>query len=102
LSGKDTQKAFDTVVRSLAKNAPPVPGFRKAKGGKLLYDFILFKSRCGHFIFLSGMSRFCHFHISRLLANNFQPCHIWVVTASLSSEGRIGNVMGLNLCRVCV
>lgn len=34
LSGKDTQRAFDTVVRSLAKNAPPVPGFRKAKGGK--------------------------------------------------------------------
>ena len=38
LSGKDTQKAFDTVVRSLAKNAPPVPGFRKAKGGKLFHD----------------------------------------------------------------
>lgn len=38
LSGKDTQRAFDSVVRSLAKNAPPVPGFRKAKGGKLSYD----------------------------------------------------------------
>lgn len=34
LPGKGTQKAFDSVVRSLAKNAPPVPGFRKAKGGK--------------------------------------------------------------------
>lgn len=35
LLGKDTQRAFDTVVRSLAKNAPPVPGFRKAKGGNI-------------------------------------------------------------------
>ncbi|XP_024395676.1 uncharacterized protein [Physcomitrium patens] len=34
LTGQSTQKAFDTIVRSLAKNAPPVPGFRKAKGGK--------------------------------------------------------------------
>lgn len=39
LTGQSTQKAFDTIVRSLAKNAPPVPGFRKAKGGDFLHDF---------------------------------------------------------------
>ena len=38
LSGKDTQRAFDTVLRGLAKNAPPVPGFRKAKGGQFFLD----------------------------------------------------------------
>jgi hypothetical protein len=33
-AGKHTQRAYDTVLRGLAKTAPPVPGFRRAKGGK--------------------------------------------------------------------
>ncbi|KAL5229120.1 hypothetical protein ABZP36_017385 [Zizania latifolia] len=34
LPGKATQKVFDEALTSLARDAPPVPGFRKSKGGK--------------------------------------------------------------------
>jgi FKBP-type peptidyl-prolyl cis-trans isomerase (trigger factor) len=31
--GKATQKVFDEALVILARDAPPVPGFRKSKGG---------------------------------------------------------------------
>lgn len=34
LPGKATQKVFDEALTFLARDAPPVPGFRKSKGGK--------------------------------------------------------------------
>lgn len=34
LTGEETQKAFDDVISNLARTAPPVPGFRRRKGGK--------------------------------------------------------------------
>ncbi|KAI5006986.1 uncharacterized protein LOC123440618 [Hordeum vulgare subsp. vulgare] len=34
LPGKATQKVFDEALTSLARDAPPVPGFRRSKGGK--------------------------------------------------------------------
>ncbi|XP_062207747.1 uncharacterized protein LOC133909363 [Phragmites australis] len=34
LPGKATQKVFDEALAILARDAPPVPGFRKSKGGK--------------------------------------------------------------------
>ncbi|XP_077229241.1 bacterial trigger factor isoform X2 [Tasmannia lanceolata] len=34
VSGEETEKAFDVVVTNLARTAPPVPGFRRKKGGK--------------------------------------------------------------------
>lgn len=34
LTGEETQKAFDEVLTNLARTAPPIPGFRKMKGGK--------------------------------------------------------------------
>ncbi|PQQ20550.1 uncharacterized protein Pyn_01190 [Prunus yedoensis var. nudiflora] len=34
LTGDDTEKVFDTVLTNLARTAPPVPGFRRQKGGK--------------------------------------------------------------------
>ncbi|WVZ67845.1 hypothetical protein U9M48_016873 [Paspalum notatum var. saurae] len=34
LPGKATQKVFDEALIILARDAPPVPGFRKSKGGK--------------------------------------------------------------------
>ncbi|CAL4972705.1 unnamed protein product [Urochloa decumbens] len=34
LPGKATQKVFDEALTILARDAPPVPGFRKSKGGK--------------------------------------------------------------------
>ncbi|XP_040376115.1 uncharacterized protein LOC102705963 isoform X4 [Oryza brachyantha] len=34
LPGKVTQKVFDEALTSLARDAPPVPGFRKSKGGR--------------------------------------------------------------------
>ncbi|KAM0896745.1 hypothetical protein ACQ4PT_023017 [Festuca glaucescens] len=33
LPGKVTQKVFDQALTSLARDAPPVPGFRRSKGG---------------------------------------------------------------------
>lgn len=33
LPGKATQKVFDEALVILARDAPPVPGFRKSKGG---------------------------------------------------------------------
>ncbi|XP_004309852.1 PREDICTED: uncharacterized protein LOC101297502 [Fragaria vesca subsp. vesca] len=34
VSGDETQKVFDQVLTNLARTAPPVPGFRRQKGGK--------------------------------------------------------------------
>ncbi|MQL83667.1 hypothetical protein Taro_016164 [Colocasia esculenta] len=34
LTGEETQRAFDEVLTNLARTAPPIPGFRKTKGGK--------------------------------------------------------------------
>ncbi|XP_023513632.1 uncharacterized protein LOC111778179 isoform X2 [Cucurbita pepo subsp. pepo] len=34
LTGDETQKVFDQVLTNLARSAPPMPGFRKQKGGK--------------------------------------------------------------------
>ncbi|KAK3001364.1 hypothetical protein RJ639_022226, partial [Escallonia herrerae] len=34
LTGKETQVVFEKVLRNLARTAPPVPGFRRQKGGK--------------------------------------------------------------------
>ncbi|KAK8914520.1 hypothetical protein KSP39_PZI023770 [Platanthera zijinensis] len=34
LTGEQTQRAFDFVLTNLARTAPPVPGFRRRKGGK--------------------------------------------------------------------
>lgn len=33
LPGKETQIVFEKVLRNLARSAPPVPGFRREKGG---------------------------------------------------------------------
>lgn len=34
VTGDETQKVFDQVLTKLARDAPPVPGFRRQKGGK--------------------------------------------------------------------
>lgn len=34
LSGEETQVVFDKILANLARTAPPVPGFRRQKGGK--------------------------------------------------------------------
>lgn len=33
LPGDETQRVFDQVLTNLARTAPPVPGFRRQKGG---------------------------------------------------------------------
>lgn len=33
VNGEDTSVVFDKVLTNLARTAPPVPGFRKQKGG---------------------------------------------------------------------
>ncbi|ESR56105.1 hypothetical protein CICLE_v10021832mg [Citrus x clementina] len=34
LTGDATQRVFDKVLTNLARSAPPIPGFRREKGGK--------------------------------------------------------------------
>ncbi|KAJ4956894.1 hypothetical protein NE237_013677 [Protea cynaroides] len=34
LTGEETQKVFDEVLTNLSRTAPPIPGFRRQKGGK--------------------------------------------------------------------
>ncbi|XP_075511984.1 uncharacterized protein LOC142547516 isoform X6 [Primulina tabacum] len=44
LTGKETDIVFEKVLRNLARTAPPVPGFRREKGGKtskVPRDFLL-------------------------------------------------------------
>lgn len=38
LPGKETQIVFDKVLTNLARTAPPVPGFRRQKGGNVYLD----------------------------------------------------------------
>ena len=33
MAGVDTQRVFDHVLTNLARSAPPIPGFRRTKGG---------------------------------------------------------------------
>lgn len=41
LTGDETQRVFDQVLTNLARTAPPIPGFRRQKGGKrLIYSLI--------------------------------------------------------------
>lgn len=39
LTGKETDTVFEKILRNLARTAPPVPGFRREKGGNYLYTF---------------------------------------------------------------
>uniref|UniRef100_A0A7N0TL08 peptidylprolyl isomerase n=1 Tax=Kalanchoe fedtschenkoi TaxID=63787 RepID=A0A7N0TL08_KALFE len=44
VTGEDTDKVFNLVLRNLASTAPPIPGFRRQKGGKTTKvpkDFLL-------------------------------------------------------------
>lgn len=44
LNGKETEKVFNRVLTELARSAPPIPGFRREKGGKTTKvprDFLL-------------------------------------------------------------
>lgn len=52
LTGEETQKAFDNVLTNLARTAPPIPGFRRMKGGKILFmEGNLWQLCCGNFQF---------------------------------------------------
>ncbi|CAA0818390.1 Unknown protein [Striga hermonthica] len=42
VSGEDTQIVFEKILRSLARTAPPVPGFRREKGGDFFFSFSFF------------------------------------------------------------
>lgn len=35
VAGTETDKVFNLVLRNLASTAPPIPGFRRQKGGQL-------------------------------------------------------------------
>ncbi|XP_031395104.1 uncharacterized protein LOC116206382 [Punica granatum] len=44
VTGEETQRVFDMVLVNLARTAPPIPGFRRQKGGKtskVPKDFLL-------------------------------------------------------------
>ncbi|KAK1270455.1 hypothetical protein QJS04_geneDACA014189 [Acorus gramineus] len=42
LAGEETQKVFDDVLTNLARTAPPIPGFRRTKGGEIVYKINVF------------------------------------------------------------
>jgi hypothetical protein len=46
LTGDETEKVFDQVLTDLAREAPPVPGFRRQKGGISLISPCLSCSSC--------------------------------------------------------
>ena len=45
ITGVETQIVFDKVLANLAKSAPPIPGFRRQKGGNRL----MLKLHCQNF-----------------------------------------------------
>ncbi|KAF4398284.1 hypothetical protein G4B88_007563 [Cannabis sativa] len=38
LTGEETERVFDRVLANLAKTAPPIPGFRREKGGNTIFS----------------------------------------------------------------
>uniref|UniRef100_A0A453G5R9 Trigger factor ribosome-binding bacterial domain-containing protein n=1 Tax=Aegilops tauschii subsp. strangulata TaxID=200361 RepID=A0A453G5R9_AEGTS len=48
LPGKETQKVFDAALTSLAKDAPPVPGFRRSKGDTKQHSPVDARQEPGH------------------------------------------------------
>lgn len=56
LTGDTTQKVFDRVLVNLARSAPPIPGFRREKGGNAFMLCIL--TGLGH---LSSKLALCFF-----------------------------------------
>lgn len=48
VNGEDTRMVFDKVLTNLARTAPPVPGFRKQKGGNsfnsVTFEYLIIKN----------------------------------------------------------
>jgi len=63
VTGKDTQKTFDDILKTLASEAGPVPGFRRQKGGKTtkVPQFVLLKTL--------GKSRVRNFVIQEIISS---------------------------------
>lgn len=65
LTGDATQRVFDKVLTNLARSAPPIPGFRREKGGNalLLLVFIiitLFEFTVAYVSFFLEHLKMCH------------------------------------------
>lgn len=55
LAGDETQKVFDKVLANLARSAPPIPGFRRTKGGtcvRIIYPTIYLSTQ--RFVFFAA------------------------------------------------
>lgn len=74
LPGKATQKVFDEALTILARDAPPVPGFRKSKGGIDHHKHIVISLLYVTFFLAS------HLH------SQFLPRHILYLFASSNSN----------------
>lgn len=67
VTGNETQRVFDLVLTNLAKTAPPIPGFRRQKGGNILnpvdqnQTFFQFKV-CNFCIFIEFLWYSFHVH----------------------------------------
>lgn len=63
LTGDATQRVFDKVLTNLARSAPPIPGFRREKGGNallLLVFIICLSSQLLMFLFFWEHLKMCH------------------------------------------
>lgn len=85
LTGDATQRVFDKVLTNLARSAPPIPGFRREKGGNaLLLVFIiitLFEFTVAYVSFFLEHLKMCHrmiffklYHYFFTLMNNIKLC----------------------------
>ncbi|KXG33884.1 hypothetical protein SORBI_3003G386300 [Sorghum bicolor] len=64
LPGKATQKVFDEALTILARDAPPVPGFRKSKGD---YDVAVLQIPSSILLQMLGKSRVTKFVLQEIL-----------------------------------
>ncbi|XP_038710847.1 uncharacterized protein LOC120005335 isoform X2 [Tripterygium wilfordii] len=71
LNGDETQKSFDKILRELASTAPPIPGFRRQKGGKTtqvpqsLLLQILGKDRVTNFVIREILTTTMNYYVKK-------------------------------------
>ncbi|XP_028074916.1 uncharacterized protein LOC114277245 isoform X4 [Camellia sinensis] len=70
LTGNETQKVFDQVLTDLARSAPPIPGFRRQKGGilillRFLYARMLLQEKLQRF-----QRAFCYRSLAKSASQN--------------------------------
>ncbi|XP_078434332.1 uncharacterized protein LOC144705498 isoform X2 [Wolffia australiana] len=102
LTGEQTQRTFDEVLKNLARTAPPVPGFRKRKGGKtsnIPKSFLLQmlgRDRVYKFIIQEIVSTTIRNHVTKENLKVGNKCTTIQSAEELESEFSPGSTFGFN------